>query len=291
MTRLLFVVRLLRPEQWYKNLLVFVAALFSHNALSWPLYPKLIAGFFLLSLVSGSSYALNDIKDVDADKAHPAKALRPLASGNMSVGTAYFTVVAVLVPSLSLSYWLNSEFALTCAALFLLNLLYTVSLKHFIIADVISIAVGFVLRGIAGGILIPVPLSSWFVYGVFFAALLLALGKRLGELRALENAGLHRPVLESYSHNVLFSGMIIASTLVIMFYTLYVTLGPSYASNLLVTVPVVVFMVLRYFYLATDEEEPQERAEALFRDKPMLVSGAVLLGLTVIFLYFVPPLA
>jgi 4-hydroxybenzoate polyprenyltransferase len=282
---------LLRPEQWYKNLLVFLAALFSHNASNFPLYPRLAAGFLLLCLVSGSSYILNDIKDIDVDRAHPEKARRPLASGSVTVRTAFLVLGAVLVPALLLSYWLDVFFAISCTALFLLNVTYTFWLKRVVIADVLSIAAGFVVRGIAGGNIIPVPPSSWFVYGIFFAALLLALGKRSVELRTLESAGSHRAVLESYSHDVLFFGMAIASTLVIIFYTLYVTLGPPQGVSLLATVPVVVFMVYRYFYLVSNGEGRHERAEALFYDPPMMAAGAVLLGLIVILLYILPPLS
>lgn len=290
MATLLPLVKLLRPQQWYKNLLVFLAALFSHNALELPLYPRLIGGFFLLSLVSGSSYILNDIRDVASDRVHPRKAQRPLASGKVSVRTALTLLGIVLVPSLLLSYWLDVLFALFCVALFVTNVSYTFWLKQIVFADVLSIAAGFVIRGIAGAVLIPVTPSSWFAYGIFFAALLLALGKRSGELRNLGNAELHRPVLSSYSQELIFFSMTSASTLVIVFYVLYVTLGPPRAGSLLPTVPLVVFMVFRYLYLTFTGDGSHERAESLFHDRQMMLAGSALLFLIIVLFYFLPPL-
>lgn len=291
MTKWTLFVRLLRPEQWYKNLLIFVAAIFSHNAFNLPLYPKLLVGFLLLSLVSGSSYVLNDIKDVSADREHPRKAKRPLASGSVTLRSAVMVLAGVLAFSLLLSWRLDYLFALLCTALFLLNAAYTLWLKRYVFVDAMSISIGFVIRGVAGGILTGVPLSTWFVYGIFFAALLLALGKRSGELLNLTSPGLHRQVLESYSQELLFAGMTMTSTLVIAFYTLYVTLGPPNALNLLPTVPVVVFIVFRYLYLTFNKKGMYLYAENPFYDRQMLVGGATLLGLTIVFLYFLPPLS
>ena len=179
----------LRPKQWYKNLLIFAGITFSFNLTDFSLYPKVILAFAFFCALSGSVYTINDIVDREKDRKHPLKCKRPIASGQLKVSHAIFLAVSLIAFSLGGSFYLDRFFGLAALAYFILNMLYTLKLKNYILVDVLLISIFFVLRAIAGVVVINVEISPWLVVCAFLLALFLALGKRRHEVILKGNGG------------------------------------------------------------------------------------------------------
>src|SRR5262249_30098299 len=181
----------LRPKQWTKNLLVFAGVVFSQHAGDTKLLLRAAAGFLAFSLLAGTVYVVNDLRDIEADRQHPKKRLRPIASGRLKPGVAWAAVPVLLAAVAAISVWLGSGFAWVLGAYLVSQVAYSFGLKHHVILDVFLIASGFVLRAVAGVELLKpvepeVQLSSWLLVCTFFGALFLAVSKRR---RELANAG------------------------------------------------------------------------------------------------------
>jgi 4-hydroxybenzoate polyprenyltransferase len=245
---LLGVIKLMRPHQWYKNLTVALALIFSGNLLNIELLPIIGLAFASFCCLSSASYVLNDLADKDRDKENPEKANRPLASGKVSDSTALFLVVFLCILGFGISLFLPVSFIYAALAFFALSQIYTIWLKHEPFADILTIAGNFVIRAIAGAFAIGVWVSPWLIANVFFLGLFLALGKRRGEVIELgENGLLHRPVLAYYDSPVTMKiGSIVTSSLLIA-YTLFVFFGNH--SKMFITLPIVLYTIFRYEYL------------------------------------------
>jgi len=264
--------RLLRIQQWYKNLVIFLAVFFTNNLSNTGLLIRTIFGFIALCLVSSSYYILNDIWDVEEDKRHPEKKNRPIASGEIEKGTALFISALLLILSLLISYNLSLKFAVFPIVLFLLSIAYNVRLKDVAIIDVHMIALNFLLKAISGAVLIEVPASSWLVITIFFMALLLGVSKRLADMQLLgEDVIKHKKVYRIYNRKLLEMLIVVISAILLFAYGLYsfIVHGSLYAVT---TLPFASFMTFRYLYFVSINHEAARKTQLIFKDKQMLIA-------------------
>ncbi|MBC8223909.1 UbiA family prenyltransferase [Candidatus Bathyarchaeota archaeon] len=281
---------LLRVRQWYKNLLIFLGLVFSFNLTNFDLYPPFITGYVLLCLVSGANYAINDIVDRDKDASHPEKKNRPLPSGRASLNEAYGLIAVLLVVSFVGGYYLNTKFAILLGLLFLTSQFYNLVARKVVVLDLIVISSNYIWRALTGiallkGIPHP-PVSLWFIFGVFFVALLLAAGKRRGEHAFLgDRAGEFRGTLQSYSPAMLDNLINVFSAITILFYTMYCVNAPIGDSRLMVTIPVVVFIIGRYLYIVYNKNQNVMDSSRLLDDRPLLLGVALWIFTVMILLY------
>jgi len=281
--------RLLRTEQWYKNSLVLLATFFSFNLFNFKLYPLLATGLVLTCLISSANYILNDIRDVERDRQHPEKRLRPIPSGDVSIKTAATLAVMLSILSLTAAFYVNVRFAVVLLTFFVLCQLYSFYLKDIVLVDVFVIAVNYVLRAIAGAFLINVPVSSWLIMGVYFTALLLAFGKRKNELMLLgDRAELHKGVFKHYTDELLKYAISMSSALVLMTYALYTMGSPVGDLRLILTMPPVAFIVTRYAFLLYNTNPATRNPNELVKDKIILIVFVVLITMLICLLYLAP---
>lgn len=270
MIELLFIQ--LRPKQWTKNLLIFAALLFSFETMSLSIVMNTFLGFLLFSFISGCVYILNDYVDREADQNHPLKKNRPMASGALNPYVALTFGGFLLLASLIVSYFQNPLFSVLLIVYFVLNVLYSFILKHVVIIDIMVIAAGFVLRAIAGGLVIHVPFTPWFLICTLLLSLFLAIGKRRHELFLLENdKGTHRKVLDKYSLALFDQLNSIVTTATIISYSLF-TFTSGRTIHLMWTIPFVIYGIFRYLYLIHVENKGGSPDRVLFEDKHILVT-------------------
>ena len=244
----------LRPRQWIKNTFLFAPLIFSKNLFDLQKVLITSLGFVVFCIMSGSVYLFNDLYDRERDKKHPVKRMRPIASGQLRPGVAMISGIVGVVVGLSLGYIINIPFFLILLAYFILQNLYTHSLKNIFILDIFSIAIGFVLRVIAGGVIIHVMISSWILICTFLLSIFLGLSKRRHELITLgDEAIAHKQILSQYSSYLLdqMIGVVTASTLIC--YILYTvadeTVKKFRTHGLIFTFPFVLYGIFRYLYL------------------------------------------
>lgn len=265
----------LRPKQWTKNILLLVALVFSRHAFDLPYVLKALAATGLFCIFSSVGYLFNDLMDIEADRGHPKKRTRPLASGRLPVRMAVSFMVVGLVGALLAAFWLSVPFGLTSLAYVILTFTYTLYIKHMVILDVMGLAAGFILRAVAGATAITVPISPWFLTCTAFFALFIALSKRWAELLLLgKTAGNHRKILEEYSPELLDRMTNIAATGAIMSYALYTFDGSGHPDKprwMMVTVPFVLYGVFRYQYLVSRKNEGGAPELILLTDRPLQV--------------------
>ena len=281
----------LRPQQWVKNFILFAGLIFSQNLGRPDLVLKTLAGFALFCILSSSVYILNDILDLKSDRKHPLKSARPIASGKIKISSAVFLFVTLALISLGLSVWLNPLFALAAASYFILNSFYSLYLKHVVIIDVMCIASGFVIRAVAGAVLIGVEISAWLVVCTTLLALFLGFGKRRHELQLLETQATgHRKILSEYSPYFLDQMISVVTASTVVAYAFY-TLSPEVelklgTGHMDLTIPFVLYGVFRYLYLIHQKEGGGSPTRMLLNDKPILVN-IILWLLTVVFIVYI----
>ncbi len=283
--------QLTRPQQWVKNGVLLAGLIFSGNGTDWQYALTSLLATGLFCLLSSTVYIINDWADAKADRKHPIKSQRPIASGKVSPSTAFIMIIILGSAALAGSFWLNFEFALVASAYLLLNICYTLYLKHIVIIDVMSIASGFVLRALAGAVVISVDFSGWLLISSFLLALFLALGKRRHELVHLDDGGKeHRRTLQKYSSYFLDQLIGVVTPAVLVCYLFYVIspevqqkLGTAY---LYLTAPFVIYGIFRYLYLIHLEEMGGSPTKILLTDRPIIFN--VLLWLLTVswLLYF-----
>lgn len=262
----------LRPKQWTKNLLIFAALLFSFEVMSLWTIADTFLGFLLFCFISGCVYILNDYADIDADRNHPQKKFRPMASGALNPKSALAFGGFLLVASLVTSFFQNPLFTLLLAAYFALNVSYSFFLKHVVLVDIMVIAAGFVLRAIAGGLVIYVSFTPWFLICTMLLSLFLAIGKRRHELFLLDkDKRTHRRVLDKYSFALLDQLNSIVTTATIISYSLF-TFTSGRTIHLMWTIPFVIYGIFRYLYLIHIENKGGSPDRVLFEDKHILVT-------------------
>jgi len=265
--------RLLRPRQWTKNLLLFAALVFAKQ-LFVPEAALLAAlAFVTFCAASSSVYVVNDWLDAERDRVHPEKRFRPIAAGHVSSGTALAMASGLTAGALLLGFWIHVGFGLAVVLYLALSHFYSSAGKNVPVLDVMLIAAGFVMRAWAGALAIQVPTSAWFVLCTLFAALFIALSKRKSELLALrEGADGHRPVLAHYTEaalNLMTSSSIAAALIT---YALYVVNEADAQKIVLATTfPFVLFGIFRYALLVETSGLGDRPEEVLLRDRPIQV--------------------
>jgi 4-hydroxybenzoate polyprenyltransferase len=272
------VVRLLRSEQWLKNGFVFAGVLFSGRFTDPTSLASAGAAFCLFSLVSSAVYIQNDLIDAPVDRAHPTKRHRPIASGAVSIPVARVVQAVLLGIGLGLALVLDVRLAKLLGGYALLNVAYTLWLKHVVILDVMTIAIGFVLRVVAGCVAIHIAPSQWIVLCAFMLAMHLGFGKRRQELMVLgARPDTARPVLASYGVRFLDQTMVVVNTLTIVCYILFTmwpdTVARHGTANLVYTTPFVVYGLLRYDWLVY-QRDAGDPTTALLTDPHLIVTVA-----------------
>ena len=289
------VFRSMRPKQWTKNLIIFAPLIFSQNFFQQSFILKSLIAFATFCVLSGCVYILNDLIDLEQDKMHPLKSIRPLASGQLKPSIAIIFLIVLLVLSFGMAAtFLNTPFIIAAAAYFLLQITYSLFLKHIVIIDVFSIAVGFLLRVAAGAEVIDMFISTWLLFCTLLLSLFLALSKRRHELLLLEDGAVHhRKILFEYSTELLDHMISIVTTATVIAYILYTvsdqTINKFGTDNLKYTVPFVLYGIFRYLYLIHLKNEGGSPEKVLLNDRPLLYC-ILLYGLTVCFIiYFIGP--
>jgi len=266
----------LRPRQWVKNLFVFAGLVFSQRLFTDAAWTSL-AAFAVFCALSGAIYLLNDVADRERDRLDPRKGLRPIAAGRLSVGAALTTAVVLIGAGLGVGTLLSRRFLIAALLYVVLLVAYSAWLKHVVIVDVIVVAGGFVLRAIAGAVVIDVEMSGWLLICTILLALFLALGKRRYEYLALDrDAALHRPILAEYSPALLDQMIAVVTASTVTAYALY-TMSPEtvakFRTHLLpATLPFVLYGVFRYLYLLYQRQLGGNPSELLLGDRALLIN-------------------
>jgi 4-hydroxybenzoate polyprenyltransferase len=282
--------RELRPGQWTKNLIVLAGVVFAHEMRVPQQLQRALGAMLLFCLLSSAGYVLNDLKDREPDRLHPRKQQRPIASGRLSVGIGWGVAVGLAAAGLIGAFALGRGLGQVATAYFAASLLYTLALKRLVLLDVMTIALCFVLRAVAGVVALqPRPqLSPWLLVCTFFLALFLAVGKRRHErLTLTEQAGRHRATLSEYSPQLLDQLVPVVTGATILTYAIYTispaTPGRAPSAGMVLTIPFVTYGVFRYLYLVYHKGSGGAPSELLLRDLPLLIDvalwGAVILGL------------
>ena len=281
--------RAMRPRQWAKNVFIFAALVFDGQLARPEPLARTVVGFVMLCLISSSVYLINDIADIEADRRHPAKRNRPIASGELAVSLAATAAGLLAVSSLLISFALEAAFGWIVASYFVLNLLYSLWLKHAAIIDVLIIAAGFVLRVAAGVSLIQVSrFSPWLYVCTTLLALIIGFGKRRAELLLLaEGANSHRPVLDGYNVELLDQLIVVVSATTIMAYSLYTFSAENLPANhlMMLTIPFVLYGIFRYLRLIHVENIGGAPEELILTDRPLLITLVLWGLLSIVILY------
>jgi 4-hydroxybenzoate polyprenyltransferase len=283
--------KLLRLPQWIKNFFVFVPLLFSKQLFNKHDFLLTLFGFILFSITSSVVYIINDIIDIEADKAHPLKKLRPLPSGKISKNNAIIVALILSAAIGFLLFYVNTFFILCILSYFILNVLYSFSFKHIVLLDIFSIAAGFLLRVVAGALIINVEISSWLLLTTMFVSLFLAIMKRQSELKLFQKTESvnTRKVLASYSLDFTNQMATIAASGVIICYALYTvstrTVSIFRTENLIYTTPFVVFGIFRYMYLVYMNQKGENTTEIMITDVPMIINVLLYILSTISIVY------
>ena len=284
-------VRTLRPRQWVKNGLLFAGLVFDRQLTPshLPAILHTIAGFVIFCLLSGVVYIINDIVDIDVDRKHPQKRLRPIASGELPVPVAVVVAIILIILLFPASYVLSPSFAAIALIYFLSNLAYSKWLKHIPIIDVITIASGFVLRVGAGVSLIQVArFSPWLYVVTTLASLYVGFGKRRAELALLaDEANAHRRVLDGYTIPLLDQFITIVSGTTIIAYSLYTFSAPNLPDDhiMMLTIPFVLYGIFRYLYLIQVKHSGGAPEDVLFSDRSLQIT-IMLWGISVLIIFY-----
>ena len=276
MTMLAAIVVSLRPRQWVKNLFVFAGLIFAQKLFT-PAAWVALAGFAIFCGLSGAIYLFNDVADRERDRLDPRKRMRPIAAGRLPVGVAIVTGVVLVMGGLVLAALLSRAFFLTAFAYVILLIAYSAWLKHIVIVDALVVAGGFVLRAVAGAVVIDVEISGWLLICTILLALFLAFGKRRYEYVALEEeAARHRPILAEYSPALLDQMIAVVTASTVTAYALY-TMSPETVAKfhthwLPATLPFVLYGIFRYLYLLYQRRLGGNPSELLLSDRALLIN-------------------
>jgi 4-hydroxybenzoate polyprenyltransferase len=270
----------LRPGQWTKNLLVFAGVLFGHRLFDSVALSRAGAAFVIFCALSGAVYLLNDVADRHADRQHPLKKTRPIASGAVPVSLALAMAATLAIGGLLAASRINTPFLVTAAVYVALQAAYSHVLKNIVILDVLTIAIGFVLRAVAGALAVDVEISHWLFVCTILLAMFIALAKRRHELMLLAGGAVsHRRILGEYSPYLLdqMIGVVTASTLIsYIFYTISPETIAKFGTKWLgLTIPFPLYGIFRYLYLVHQREGGGSPADLLLTDRPLLACVAL----------------
>ena len=280
----------MRPRQWYKNLIIYLAFFFTIDE-AWSPSADIAAGlglfgvitlaFLLFSALTGAVYLVNDILDAESDRLHPRKRHRPIASGRLPVGAAWACAVVLSVIGLGGAFALEPVFGVISGVYVLANVAYSLTLKHIVLVDVFVISGGMVLRAVAGAAIMQVPISPWLYLCTALAALLLALIKRRSQLVAAgEDAASQRPSLSLYTVESLDMLIVITATASLIGYSLYTFTAPNLPANdaMMLTIPFVAFGLFRYIMLSGSADAGENPEDLLMGDGPLIATALLWLG-------------
>jgi 4-hydroxybenzoate polyprenyltransferase len=278
----------MRPRQWTKNTFVFAALVFDGKLFHLTDFLRTLAGFGLFCIISSAVYIFNDLLDVEADRLHPVKKNRPIASGRLPVPVAIAAGAILSLVAIGLGFLLDWQFALTILIYFFMILIYSKWLKHVPILDVLILAAGFVLRVHAGTTLIVVErFSPWLYVLMTLLALYLGFGKRRAELALLAgDYSNQRRVLDGYTIPLLDQFITIVSGTTILAYSLYTFFRLPDNHTLMLTIPFVIYAIFRYLYLIQVRQIGGEPEEILLSDRPFQIS-IFLWGLAVLAVFYI----
>jgi 4-hydroxybenzoate polyprenyltransferase len=282
----------IRPRQWSKNLLVFAGLLFGLRLFEPVAVGRAVAAFVIFCLLSSVVYLVNDVADRESDRQHPLKAKRPIASGALPLSAALTSAILLGIIGLSGAFALGPRFFVVAAFYLGLLALYSGALKHIVIIDVLTIAIGFVLRAVAGAVAVDVDISHWLLVCTILLALFISLAKRRHELLLLSTGATnHRPILGEYTPYLLdqMIAVVTASTLIAyVFYTISPETEQKFGTQWLgLTVPFPLYGIFRYLYLVHLREGGGSPADLLLTDRPLLVC-VTLWALSVVLIIYHP---
>ena len=287
-----------RPRQWYKNLIIYLAFFFTINE-AWSinadisaalaLLAEMTLAFLIFSALTGAIYLANDILDADSDRLHPNKRHRPVASGRLPIPAAWTAATALSIVGMGFAFALDPMFGVVAGGYVLLQVAYSLLLKHIALVDVFAISCGIVLRAIAGAVILQVPISPWLYLCTALAALLLGLIKRRSQLAAAGAAAAsQRSSLSEYTLTSLDRLIVITATASLVAYSLYTFTAPNLPTNdaMMLTIPFVAFGLFRYVMLTDIGEAGENPEDLLIGDRPLtatlilwLTSAALILAL------------
>ncbi|MFA6456350.1 MAG: decaprenyl-phosphate phosphoribosyltransferase [Bacteroidota bacterium] len=285
-------IRLLRPAQWLKNGFVFAPLIFSKHLFEKEYLHNAVLAFFAFCFVSSLVYIINDVVDREADKLHPEKKKRPIASGEISILTGVTAAIVLGIAALLISQFLPIEFAYALLMYVAIQVAYSFSLKHIVILDLFIIATGFMLRVFSGALAIQVDISHWLVITTLFLSLFLAASKRRAELVMIkkQNIETKRKVLQEYSITFLDALLLITTTGMAISYSLYTmaerTIEVFKSEYLIFTTVFVLFGIFRYLFLVLVKEEGENPTAILTKDTPTAINLFLWLITCVSIIYF-----
>ena len=283
-------IKTMRPRQWTKNGFVFFGLIFDKQLFLLDPFLRTLEGFGLFCLISSAVYLFNDIFDVEADRSHPEKKFRPIASGKLPIPVAWTAAILLTVIAIPLSFLLSPVFALILTSYLVINLLYSRWLKHVSILDVLIVSSGFVLRVAAGVALITVErFSPWLYMITILFSLYIGLGKRRAEMNLLaQGASAHRKVFEGYTIPLLDQYITIVSGMTIVAYSLYTFSAPNLPADhtMMLTIPFVVYGIFRYLQLIQLGHAAGSPDEVALKDRPLQLT-VVLWGVAVIAIFYI----
>ncbi|MBU1127103.1 UbiA prenyltransferase family protein [Patescibacteria group bacterium] len=297
--------RSIRPKQSLKNLSLFAPLIFSGNLLLSKPFSTTFFCLIIFTILTSSIYIFNDLIDISKDKLHPYKKLRPITSGEVPIPLAIAFFAGGVFTSLYLAHLINYFFFLACLAYLILQIAYSFYLKNIVLLDILSIASGFIIRVFAGALAINVHMNVWFLLCVISLALFLAAGKRRSELGILlESAPKHRKTLSIYSKHLLDSYLSMFANSAWLAYALFTFFAPPPIIRekpdallklplafsginkwLMITIPVVIFGIMRYLKIIYEGEKAESPEKALLSDKALLISVIIWAFLVVVILY------
>ena len=270
------ILRAMRLKHWIKNLVLFAPLVFAERLYDPVDSSRALVAFFLFCLLASAVYIINDIADRKADRYHPEKARRPIASGDLALPAAVLAAGLLLAASLTGAWILSPRFFLTVTLYLGLNLAYSFRLKKVVILDVMSISAGFLLRAIGGAVVISVEISPWLILCTILLSLFLGFSKRRQELTGLsDQARQHRDILSEYSTQFLDQMISIVTAATLITYSFY-TLSPEVQAKLgthqlHLTIPFVLYGIFRYLYLVYQKQEGGDPTRTLLTDRSLLV--------------------
>lgn len=283
-------IKTMRPKQWSKNIFVLAALIFDVKLFVTHFLFKSLLAVAIFCAISSVVYLVNDLVDIEKDRQHPAKRERPLASGQLSPRVAMVAAVLLVAVSLPAAYLLDREFAAIATLYLILMTLYSFWLKNIVIVDVLAVAAGFVLRVIAGVVLVNTArFSPWLYLCMVFLALFIAISKRRHELVLLEEqANTHRSIFDEYNLTLLDEMTRLVTACAAMAYSLYTFSAPNLPQNhaMMLTIPFVMYGLFRYMYLVHVKNLGGEPEELVLKDRPLLLTVALWGLMVVVVLYF-----
>lgn len=284
------VVKAMRPKQWAKNIFIFAGLVFDRQLADLSAFLHVAAAFMLFSLLASAVYIVNDLGDIDADRQHPQKKKRPIASGKVPVWLAWIISLSILMVVLPFSWWLSPTFAGMCVLYILLNLIYSKWIKHIVLLDVLLLASFYVIRVVVGVTVIEIErFSPWLYQSTIFLALFMGIGKRRAELVIARASGnQHRKVLNAYTLPFLDQLVTIVLTVTIMSYSLYTFSAPNLPKNnsMMLTIPFVIYGIFRYLYLVQVEGHGEAPEEIVLTDKAFIINIALWAATLLLIFYY-----